>query len=64
MRMPRRAMDLGGFHQVRFICHAQLVWELADRVVEIKDGGLHSRVVWTNHRGLQVQISIVTVTVT
>jgi len=38
VRMLRRAMDLGGFHQVIFICHTPLVWELADRVVEIKDG--------------------------
>ncbi len=30
VRMLRRAMDLGGFHQVIFICHAPLVWELAD----------------------------------
>ena len=26
VRMLRRAMDLGGFHQVIFICHAPLVW--------------------------------------
>jgi len=38
VRMLRRAMDLGGFHQVIFICHTPLVWELEDRVVEIKDG--------------------------
>ena len=38
VRMLRRAMDLGGFHQVIFICHTPLVWELADRVVEMKDG--------------------------
>ena len=36
--MLRRAMDLGGFHQVIFICHTPLVGELADRVVEIRDG--------------------------
>ena len=30
VRMLRRAMDLGGFHQVIFICHTPLVWELAD----------------------------------
>jgi exonuclease SbcC len=38
VRMLRRAMDLGGFHQVIFICHAPLVWELADRVLAIADG--------------------------
>jgi exonuclease SbcC len=38
VRMLRRAIGLGGFHQVIFICHTQLVWGLADRVVEIKDG--------------------------
>ena len=26
VRMLRRAMDLGGFHQVIFICHTPLVW--------------------------------------
>jgi hypothetical protein len=26
VRMLRRAMDLGGFHQVVFICHTPLVW--------------------------------------
>jgi exonuclease SbcC len=38
VRMLRRAMDLGGFHQVIFICHTPLVWELADRVLSISDG--------------------------
>src|SRR5439155_14107038 len=38
VRMLRRAMDLGAFHQVIFICHTPLVWELADQVLEIKDG--------------------------
>jgi len=38
VRMLRRAMDLGGFHHVIFICHTPVVWELADRVVEIRDG--------------------------
>ena len=33
VRMLRRAMDLGRFHQVVFICHAPLVWELADRIL-------------------------------
>jgi exonuclease SbcC len=32
VRMLRRAMDLGGFHQVIFICHTPLVWELADSI--------------------------------
>ena len=26
VRLLRRAMDLGGFHQVIFICHTPLVW--------------------------------------
>jgi exonuclease SbcC len=38
VRMLRRAMDLGRFHQVVFICHTPLVWELADRVEEIENG--------------------------
>ncbi|MGO8792992.1 MAG: AAA family ATPase [Terriglobia bacterium] len=37
-RMLRRAMDLGEFHQVIFICHTPLVWELADRVLSVGDG--------------------------
>jgi exonuclease SbcC len=40
VRMLRRAMDLGGFHQVIFICHAPLVWELADWVLSVGDGGV------------------------
>jgi ABC-type lipoprotein export system ATPase subunit len=36
--MLRRAMEIGGFYQVVFISHTPGVWELADRVVEIKDG--------------------------
>ena len=35
VRMLRRAMDLGGFHQVIFICYMPLVWELADRVLSV-----------------------------
>jgi len=38
VRMLRRAMDLGGFHQVIFICHTPLVWELADQVLSVDDG--------------------------
>jgi exonuclease SbcC len=38
IRMLRRAMDLGGFHQVIFICHTPLVWELADCVLSVRDG--------------------------
>jgi exonuclease SbcC len=38
VRMLRRAMDLGGFHQVIFICHTPLVWELADRVLSVNNG--------------------------
>ena len=38
VRMLRRAMDLGGFHQVIFICHSPLVWELADRILLVSGG--------------------------
>ena len=38
VRMLRRAMDLGAFHQVIFICHTPLVWELADRILSVGDG--------------------------
>jgi exonuclease SbcC len=38
VRMLRRAMNLGGFHQVIFICHSPLVCELADRVLELHGG--------------------------
>jgi ABC-type lipoprotein export system ATPase subunit len=38
VRMLRRAMDLGGFHQVIFICHSPLVWELADNIVSVRGG--------------------------
>jgi exonuclease SbcC len=38
VRMLRRAMDLGRFHQVIFICHSPLVWELADRVLSVSGG--------------------------
>jgi len=38
VRMLRRAMDLGGFHQVVFICHSPLVWELANRVLQVHGG--------------------------
>jgi len=31
-------MDLGGFHQVIFICHSPLVWELADNIVSVRGG--------------------------
>jgi len=38
VRMLRRAMEIGGFYQIVCISHTQGVWELADRVVEVKDG--------------------------
>jgi exonuclease SbcC len=38
VRMLRRAMDLGGFHQVVFICHTPTVWELADQILSVGDG--------------------------
>ena len=41
VRMLRRAMDLGGFHQVVFICHSPLVWELADRILEVHGGQVY-----------------------
>jgi exonuclease SbcC len=40
VRMLRRAMDLGGFYQVIFICHTPLVWELADRLLSVHDGSV------------------------
>ena len=40
VRMLRRAMDIGGFHQVIFICHTPLVWELADRILSVGDGSV------------------------
>jgi DNA repair protein SbcC/Rad50 len=36
--MLRRAMDLGGFHQVIFICHSPLVRELADNILSVGGG--------------------------
>ena len=38
VRMLRRAMDLGGFHQVIFICHTPLVSELADNILSVGGG--------------------------
>ncbi len=38
VRMLRRAMEVGGFHQVIFICHSPQVWEMADRLLRIRDG--------------------------
>lgn len=38
VRMLRRALDLGGFHQVIFICHTPLVWELADNMLTVAEG--------------------------
>ena len=38
VRMLRRAMDLGGFHQVIFICHTPLVWELANDILSVGGG--------------------------
>jgi exonuclease SbcC len=38
VRMLRRAMDLGGFHQVIFICHTPLVWDLADGILSVGGG--------------------------
>ena len=41
VRMLRHAMKIGGFHQVIFICHSPQVWELADRILEVRDGQVH-----------------------
>jgi exonuclease SbcC len=38
VHMLRHAMDIGGFYQVIFICHAPQVWELADRILTVRDG--------------------------
>ena len=38
VRMLRRAMDLGGFHQVIFVCHTPLVLELADGILSVGGG--------------------------
>jgi exonuclease SbcC len=40
VRMLRRAMDLGGFHQVIFICHTPLISELADSILSVGDGSV------------------------
>jgi len=39
VHMLRRAMDLGGFRQVIYICHTPLVWELAENVLSVGGGG-------------------------
>jgi exonuclease SbcC len=41
VRMLRRAMDLGGFHQVIFICHTPLVLELADSILSVGCGQVY-----------------------
>ena len=38
VRMLRRSINLGGFHQVVLICHTPLVWELADSLLSVGDG--------------------------
>jgi DNA repair protein SbcC/Rad50 len=40
VRMLRRAMDLGGSHQVIFICHTPLAGELADNILSVDRGGV------------------------
>jgi len=35
-----RAVDLGGLHQVIFISHTPLVWEIADCILSVLDGGI------------------------
>jgi hypothetical protein len=46
VRMLRRAMDLGGLHQVIFICHRPLVSELADRILSVSEGCGYIRHFW------------------
>ncbi|MNK94822.1 chromosome segregation protein [compost metagenome] len=38
MQMLRRALELGGFHQLVFIAHSQDLWEQADARVFVKGG--------------------------
>lgn len=38
VRMLRRAMEVGGFYQVIFICHSPQVWEMADRILYVGNG--------------------------
>ena len=38
VRMLRRAMDMGGSHQVIFICHWPLAWKLADHIFTVGEG--------------------------
>ena len=38
VRMLRRALDLGGVHQIIFISHTPLVWQLADQILSVGDG--------------------------
>lgn len=38
IRMLRRAMELGAFHESLFICHNPQVWELADRPIRVGNG--------------------------
>ena len=38
VRMLRHAIKIGGFHQVIFICHSPQVWELADRILQVRNG--------------------------
>jgi hypothetical protein len=36
--MLRRAMDLGGFHHVIFICQSPLISGLADKILSVGGG--------------------------
>jgi len=38
VRMLRRAMDVVGYDQVIFVCHAPQIWEMADRVPRVEGG--------------------------
>jgi DNA repair protein SbcC/Rad50 len=52
VRMLRRAMDVGGFHQVIFICHSPQVWEMADQILQIHDGKV---VIESERKGMLAQ---------
>jgi exonuclease SbcC len=39
IEMLRRALDVGGFHRCYFVAHQPQLWDLADRIIEVSDGG-------------------------
>jgi ABC-type lipoprotein export system ATPase subunit len=69
VRMLRRAMDLAGFHQVIFICHTPLIWELADNVLSVHDGrvvaGSRESATTENHlAGVAFELAVPTSSIT